>query len=754
LGIPFWFGDLIWTVNVSSSVPDASRDSPGSPVTVYEGDTQAFTVLGTDPGGDLTTAEWFLDSLYQGWFPVLSGSSDTHTWSHTFDTSGTYQVRARVSDIHGFGDIVTWTVNVIVKQTQTLTIYSAAGGSVTTPGEWVFEYDEGTEVTLEATPYEGYHFTHWSGSVSSTSNPLYLTMDRDYDVTANFALSARAIYVDDDGPGDPGPGNPAVSDPQEDGTAEHPFDRIQEGIDAAAEGDSVIVLSGTYFETIDLRGLGIRLYSTDGPEMTTIDGTGAFHVVHCLSGEGPDTVIEGFTITGGNASGPPPDDWGGGMYNVNSSPTVNNCIFTGNAATLGGAGMCNVNSSPVMTNCLFNGNATAAGGMGAGMLNYGACRPVLTNCTFAGNAATSGNALACDSVAQSNPSTVMITNCILWDGGDEIISYDNSIVTVTYSDVQGGWPGTGNLSINPVFVSPPDGNLRLWTGSPCIDAGDGTVDTPPAWQPTNGAIVGALKFDGVDDFVVSHTIAVQLNGSNALTVALWVKSDVTNTDRGFIHFEEPHGTDDRGMRYDEWGLDGQGANLIKIGVICSARSVRQQLESSSNVQTTAWQHLVMTWSSGQPLKLYINGTLDTPTFNDPGLAGVLRGYTRLLIGRGGKYGAPSTDATTGWDGLIDDVAIFSRALDADEVVRLRNQGGASFVGDAHLETLWELDESTGPVARDSSGNGRDGWLACLPATDLDGKPRIVDGNNDDIDVVDMGAYEYEWEDTSRRQPRT
>jgi len=44
LGVPFWFGNLVWTVNVYSSVPDASRDSPGSPVKVYEGDTQEFTV--------------------------------------------------------------------------------------------------------------------------------------------------------------------------------------------------------------------------------------------------------------------------------------------------------------------------------------------------------------------------------------------------------------------------------------------------------------------------------------------------------------------------------------------------------------------------------------------------------------------------------------------------------------------------------------------------------------------------------------
>jgi len=749
LGVPFWTEYVCWTVNVEGHHPSASRVSPDSPVTVSEGDTQAFTASATDPMGnkDIRRVTWYLDDewYFRQACPDFPGE---HTWSHTFDTPGEYTVEAVFTDCFHYssapGEAV-WTVNVIAKRT--LTVSSTAGGSVTSPGEGVFEYDEGTEVTVEATPDQGYHFTHWSGSIYSTSNPLYVTIDNDHDATANFGSDVTALYVDDDAPGDPGPGDPGVSDPQEDGTAEHPFDRIQEGIDAAVESDCVTVLAGTYLESIDLRGLAIRLCSADGPEATIINGGGAFHVVQCVSGEGPDTVIEGFSITGGNANGPAPDDLGGGMVNLDSRPTVNNCILSGNLATLGGAGMGNLNSSPVVTNCLFNGNVTVAG-IGAGMLNMGGCRPVLTNCTFVGNAATSGHALACDSAGRSRPNNVIITNCILWNGGDEIRCYDSSVLTVAYSDVQGTWPGAGNIAADPVFTLPSVGSWRLWTGSPCIDAGDKTLSMGPSgvWRPVAGTIGGALEFDGVDDCLLSHAMAGTLNGADALTVALWVKSDVTGTDRGFIHFEDPHGTDDRQMRYDASGVDGHGTNLIKIGLTCNARSGRhrgrQQLESSSGVQTTAWQHLAMTWSRGEALKLYINGVLDTPTFNDPGLVGILTGYRKLLIGRGGKYGDPSTDAT-GWDGLIDDVAVFRRALSAAEVVRLRDQGGASFVGDAGLEGLWELDEWCGCVACDSSGYGRDGWLTSLPATDLDGKTRVLDGDDDGIEAVDMGAYEWE-----------
>ena len=138
---------------------------------------------------------------------------------------------------------------------------------------------------------------------------------------------------------------------------------IQEAIEGAVAGDEIEVAPGTYYEAINFQGKAIRLYSSDGPEVTTIDAqSAAIHVVQCVTEEGPDTVLDGFTITGGEALGGYDDSRGAGMFVRDSSPTVTNCIFTGNLA-VHGAGMGNYNSSPAVTNCFFTWNhATYHGG--------------------------------------------------------------------------------------------------------------------------------------------------------------------------------------------------------------------------------------------------------------------------------------------------------------------------------------------------------------------------------------------------------
>jgi hypothetical protein len=174
---------------------------------------------------------------------------------------------------------------------------------------------------------------------------------------------------------------------------------------------------------------------------------------------------------------------GGGLYNYKSSPTLTDCTFSENSAHRGG-GMFNWHGcSPTLVNCTFSENSAHRGG--GGVFNWHGCSPAFVNCTFSGNSAPNGNALGCDS-DQQRPSNPQFSNCILWDSGDEIWNNDGSTITITYSDVQGGWPGTGNISANPLFVDSAIGDYHLLSDSPCINAGDPDYIAEPNETDLNG----------------------------------------------------------------------------------------------------------------------------------------------------------------------------------------------------------------------------------------------------------------------------
>lgn len=202
------------------------------------------------------------------------------------------------------------------------------------------------------------------------------------------------------------------------------YPTIQAAIDAAVDGDIVIVDPNTYFENINFNGKAITIRSIDPEnlsiiESTTIDGNQIGTVVNFTSGEGTNSVLTGFTITNGLAEN------GAGIYCSyandcdqyceGSSPTIRNCIIRQNSATKNGGGMYSYNSSPIVSNCKFTGNS-ARGGGGA---YTGGCdpallyctlspsRPVLTNCTFSGNSASKrGGGI------YNSESSATLTNCI------------------------------------------------------------------------------------------------------------------------------------------------------------------------------------------------------------------------------------------------------------------------------------------------------------------------------------------------------
>ncbi len=158
------------------------------------------------------------------------------------------------------------------------------------------------------------------------------------------------------------------------------------------------------------------------------------------------------------------DGYAGGLYILSSPSTLTNCRFIENGYSDGGGGVCISDSSSTLTNCTFIGNWGYVGG-GVGTFSS---NTVLANCTFSGNAGSGGCGVYSEDLAP------VIKNCIVWGNGNSEIK---GPAIVTFSCVQGISPTQGNIASDPKFVSAAAGDVRLGSGSPCIDAGN-NADVP------------------------------------------------------------------------------------------------------------------------------------------------------------------------------------------------------------------------------------------------------------------------------------
>ncbi len=239
---------------------------------------------------------------------------------------------------------------------------------------------------------------------------------------------------------------------------------------------------------------------------------------------------------------------GGGIHNKQSNPVLIDCTFSKNTAVVDGSGMANINNSnPTLTKCTFSGNSAKWGG---GIYNLDNSNPTLTNCTFIGNWAKFGGGISnirssptlyncvftgnwvkwdgggiynVNNTSQTN-STLILINCILWSNTPNQM---NGNPNISYSDIQGGWEGVGNIDEDPLFASPgywadvnnpniviePDDQNAVWVDgdyhlksqygrwdpnngnwvmddvtSPCIDAGDPNSAIGDEPEPNGGRI--------------------------------------------------------------------------------------------------------------------------------------------------------------------------------------------------------------------------------------------------------------------------
>ncbi len=165
-----------------------------------------------------------------------------------------------------------------------------------------------------------------------------------------------------------------------------------------------------------------------------------------------------------------------------NTPILTNCMFIGNSSDSRGGGIYNEFFSIYVGNCLFRGNRANLGGAIWNEAYLETEVATISNCTFSDNIASIvGGGIYCE----SDYDNIHVSNCIMWGDTPDEIHAGIRPPLIKYSDVQGGWPGLGNIDTDPLFVDPngpdnilgtEDDNLHLLTYSPCIDGGDPTGD--------------------------------------------------------------------------------------------------------------------------------------------------------------------------------------------------------------------------------------------------------------------------------------
>jgi len=723
-------GQKDFTLVIYPELQIATTSLPDAP----EGVAYSHAIQAT--GGNSSSYNWSI-SGQPSWLSIdastgeLSGTPPTGsagTYTFTVEVTDGQQTASKQFDlVVQSGGGTTLKADFEANPTQgtaplTVNFTDKSTGNIT---QWEWDFDsDGTPDSTQQNPTHTYNNPGWYTVKLTVSDGT----SSDTCVKEKYILVASGIYYVNGVNGDDANGGTGWGDA---------FATIGKALSVAGDYDLVLVADATYNET-DLNFNGKKIYlkgvdHNNAGQQPVIDCQSSGRALLFDLGETKNSVVDNFILQNGKKNGTSyPDNAGGAILCENkSSPTIINCTFSGNSANDGGAILCS-SSSPTITNCVFSGNSASSYG---GVIRcWGASSPTVTNCTFSGNSANDGGAICCQS--GSSPT---LTNCTFSGNtancGGAIHCFFSGSPTVTDCTFSGNSADEDGGAIYCDSNSSPS-----ITG--CTFSGNSTDDE-------GGAIYCSSSSPTITNCVFSGNSANDSGGA----ICCHKSSSPTITNCAF----SSNGADEYGgaiccdsssPTITNCTFNGNSVNWYGGAICCDWNSspILTNCIFSGNSATAshAYGGAILCWNSSSPTITNCTFSGNTanwdagaiyclfnssPTLNNC----ILWGNTAVNAGSEIYIYDSGSSCTlnyccvdnTGYGGQTGKITENNCVFADPEFVDAAG-------GDYHLK-----DTSPCIDAGDNSS---------VPSNlnkDIDGNPRIVDGNNNGSKVVDIGAYEYQ-----------